>query len=81
MFPILVVQNKNSSLFDLVYSDDYGPCCVTSMPDFRYFLVFVDDYSIMSWVYLWITQVSNVIKKFINEIKPNFPLLSVFCAL
>jgi len=40
---------------------------------FGIFLVFVDDYSIMSWVYLWITQVSNVIKKFINEIKTQFP--------
>ena len=44
------------------------------MSDFRYFLVFVDDYSQMSWVYLLKdrTQVSNVIKNFINKIKTQF---------
>ena len=44
-----------------------------------YFLVFVDDYSRMSWVYLQKERirVSAVIKNFINEIKTQFSTTSI----
>ena len=65
------INNRSSSLFYLVCSDIWRPCRVTSMSGLRYFLVFVDDYSIIYWVYLLKnrTQVPNIIKSFINQIK------------
>ena len=39
-------------LLELVHSDVWGPAPITSINDFRYYLVFVDDYSKFSWLYL-----------------------------
>jgi len=74
------INNMNSSPFDLIHSDVLGPCRVTLIFGFGIFLVSVDDHSRMSWVYLLKdkTQVLDVIKTFINEIKPNFYYCSYF---
>ena len=46
----------------------------TSVAGFRYFIVFVDDYSKMTWVYMLKdrTQVLDVLKIFYNKIKTQF---------
>ena len=41
-----------SKPFELVHSDVWGPAPITSINDFRYYLVFVDDYSKFSCLYL-----------------------------
>ena len=41
-----------SKPFELVHSDVWGPAPITSINDFRYYLVFVDDYSKFSWLYV-----------------------------
>ena len=69
-----LVNNRSSSLFNLLHSHIWGPCRFTSVSSFWYFSVFevfIDDFSRMSWVYLLKnrTHVSDVIKKFITEIK------------
>ena len=45
-----------------------------SIKGFRYFLLFVDDFSRMTWLYLLKerSEVSSVIKFFFNEIKNQF---------
>jgi len=45
-----------------------------SVKVFRYFLIFVDDLSPMTWLYLLKerSEVSNVIELFFNEIKNQF---------
>lgn len=46
----------------------------TSDSGFRYFLIFVDDFSHMTWLHLLKdrSQVLTVIKQFYNEIKTQF---------
>ena len=46
------VNNRSSSAFDLVYSDVWGPSRVPSSKGFKYFLIFIDDFSRMTWLYL-----------------------------
>lgn len=54
-----------SSPFDLVHSDVWGPCPISSKPGFKYFVTFVDDYSRVTWLYL---------------MKSRSELFSLFCA-
>ena len=46
------VNKRANAPFELVHSDVWGPCPVTSKPGFKYFVTFVDDYSRMTWLYL-----------------------------
>ena len=47
------MSNKRSSnSFDVVHTDVWGPYHIPSMGGYRYFLLFVDDYTRFSWVYL-----------------------------
>jgi len=70
------VNNRTSFAFELVYSDVWEPSCVPSIKDFRYFLLFIDDFSRMTWLYLLKErlEISIVIELFFNEIKNNFSL-------
>ena len=52
MLPTLVASIIRVVLFLNWYTDIWGPCHITSMSGFWIFLVFVDDYFKMSWVYL-----------------------------
>ncbi|RVW41005.1 Retrovirus-related Pol polyprotein from transposon TNT 1-94 [Vitis vinifera] len=45
------LNKRVESLFELVHSDVWGPCPVTSQTGFRYFVTFVDDFSRMTWIY------------------------------
>ena len=45
------VNNRVSAPFELVHSDVWGPCPVVSPTRFRYYVMFVDDYSRTTWLY------------------------------
>ncbi|KAL6313651.1 hypothetical protein AAG906_010069 [Vitis piasezkii] len=45
------VNKRVESIFELVHSDVWGPCPVTSKTGFRYFVTFVDDFSRTTWIY------------------------------
>ncbi|GJW93299.1 retrovirus-related pol polyprotein from transposon RE2 [Tanacetum coccineum] len=45
-------NKRVASPFELVHSDIWGPCPITSKSGFKYFVTFVDDYSRVTWLYL-----------------------------
>ena len=46
------VNKRAFAPFELVHSDVWGPCPVVSPTGFRYFVMFIDDYSQTTWLYL-----------------------------
>ena len=46
------VNKRANAPFELIHSDVWGPCPVTSKTGFKYFVTFVDDYSRVTWLYL-----------------------------
>ena len=45
-------ESISTDIFDLIHSDVWGPSPVSSIGESRYFVVFVDDYSRYSWIFL-----------------------------
>jgi transposase InsO family protein len=69
----LANDNNKFSSFDLIHSDVWGPSPVVSKSRFRWYLIFVDDYSRMTWLYLLKTkEVKKVFKEFITMVKIQF---------
>ena len=56
-------NTREKSPFALVHSDVWGPTPVTGGQGFRYFLLFIDDFSRMTWIYFLKTK-SEVFEKF-----------------
>jgi len=46
------VNNRNSSAFELGHSAIWGPSRVPYIKSFRFFLLFINDFSRMMWLYL-----------------------------
>ena len=44
-------ESISNSIFELIYSDVWGPSPVASIGGFRYFVVFIDDYSRYNWIF------------------------------
>ncbi|GKC05155.1 retrovirus-related pol polyprotein from transposon TNT 1-94 [Tanacetum coccineum] len=66
-----LANKRAASLFELVHSDVWGPCPITSKSGFKYFVTFVDDYSRVNWLYLIKNQseVFTHFHSFVAEIK------------
>jgi len=79
------VNNRSTSAFKLVHSDVWNPNCVPSVKGFKYFLIFVDDLSRMTWLYLLKEryEVSDIIKLFlmINQFFTSIRVLRIDNAL
>ena len=44
-------ESISTDIFDLIYSDVWGPSSVSSIGGCQCFVVFVDDYSRYSWIF------------------------------
>jgi len=77
------VGTITASAFKLIHSDVWDPCRVLLVKRVRYFLLFIDDFSCMTWLYLLKkrSEVFSVIELFFNEIKISFIHLFVFFVL
>ena len=47
-----IVNKRASTPFELVHYDVWGPYPVLSPTRFKYFVSFVDDFSLVTWLYL-----------------------------
>ncbi|KAJ9554596.1 hypothetical protein OSB04_018641 [Centaurea solstitialis] len=50
--PFKLNDYKSASAFDLIHSDVWGPAPHPSMGGCRYFVIFVDDHTRFTWIYL-----------------------------
>jgi transposase InsO family protein len=66
--------NKSSAPFDLIHTDVWGPCPVISRSNYRWFVLFVDDHSRMTWLYLLKTkdEVHTIFKDFHTMVLTQF---------
>lgn len=56
-------NTRVNSSFSLIHSDIWGPAPVTGGHNFKYFLLFIDDHTRMTWVY-FLHHKSEVFSKF-----------------
>ncbi|XP_058219066.1 uncharacterized protein LOC131329730 [Rhododendron vialii] len=68
------VERRVSRPFQLVHSDIWGPIHVPTLAGFQYYVIFVDDFSRVTYLYLMKTrsELSSVFKSFYAEIKTQF---------
>ena len=64
----------STSLLELVHSDVWGPSPLTSLLGFNYYIIFVDDYSRFTWLFLLKhkTEVLSVFKHFKSMVETQF---------
>jgi len=43
---------RSCESFMLIHSDVWGPCSVTSLSGFKWFVTFIDCYTRMTWIYM-----------------------------
>lgn len=48
----LCFRARSNKLFELIHSDVWGRLSVPNQGQFKYYILFVDDYNRMSWLYL-----------------------------
>ena len=67
-------ESRVSSPFRLVHSDIWGPINTPSLLGFRYFFIFIDDYSKVTYLYLMKerSELCSIFKSFYMEIKTQF---------
>jgi hypothetical protein len=56
-------NNRSKEILDLIHSDVYGPMPVKSLGSSPYYIIFIDDYSRKTWLYLMKTK-DEVFSKF-----------------
>lgn len=62
-FP-LHAESKSTCLFEVVHSDVWGPLHAPKNGHFKYYVVFIDDYSCITYLYL-MKERSEVVSKFV----------------
>jgi transposase InsO family protein len=67
-------NKKKIAPFDLVHTNVWGPSPITSESGYRWYIIFVDDFSRMTWLYLLKSkeEVKEIFRIFITMIKTQF---------
>ena len=62
------------SPFDLIHSDVWGPSPITTLGGSRYFVIFVDDFSRYTWIYLFKNrfELYQIYRNFTKMIETQF---------
>ena len=72
--PFSLSNSRSEASFDLVHSDVWGPAPINSYNGFRYFVIFIDDFSKAIWLYLLKSkdEVFNYFQEFLCLIETQF---------
>ena len=62
--------SRQSKSFDLVHTNIWGPSHISTLNGFLYFVIFVDDYSRMTWLFFMKerSELPHILSTFYNEI-------------
>jgi hypothetical protein len=65
---------STSKLFDVIHCDVWEPAWVASISGYRYYIVFVNDFSRVSWLYLMknCSSILDILALFVNEIHTQY---------
>ena len=66
--PFKLSSCKSGKPFDLVHSDVWGPAPINSYNGYKYFVIFIDDFSKITWLYL-LKDKSEVFSQFLDFYK------------
>ena len=71
-FPIS--ESHSFCAFALIHVDIWGPCNVTSLNGYKYFLTIIDDYSRFVWVFLMQSkaETQSHLKNFVANVERQF---------
>jgi hypothetical protein len=50
--PFCYYNSKGNDMFELVHFDVWGSAPIISYNDYRYYVIFIDDFSKITWLYL-----------------------------
>lgn len=66
--------SHSSCVFALIHADIWGPCSVTSLNGYKYFLTIVDDHSRFVWIFLMHSKAETQthLKKFVAMVERQF---------
>jgi hypothetical protein len=67
--PFCDSNSKSNEIFELIHSDVWGPSPIDSYNGFKYYVIFVDDFSRATWLYLMKNK-SEVFFSFSKFCKP-----------
>ena len=72
--PFCNSNSKSNEIFELVHSDVWGPAPVNYYNDFRYYVIFIDDFSRTTWIYLMKnkSEVFSHFQTFVNFVETQF---------
>lgn len=68
------VKQRSFKPFDLAHNDVWGPLSVTNASKYKYYHLFIDDFTRMTWLYLLhdLSEVSKYFEQFTNEVKSQY---------
>jgi len=66
--------SKIQNIFELVHFDVWGPAPLISYNGFKYFVIFIDDFSRTAWLYILKSkdEVFNCFEEFVNRIQTQY---------
>lgn len=72
--PFSLSSNISKNCFDLIHSDVWGPAPINSYNNFRYFVIFIDDHSRTTWLYLLKSkdEVFSCFQEFFNFVENQY---------
>jgi GAG-pre-integrase domain len=72
--PFFDSKTKSSEPLELVHFNVWGPAPVSSYNDYRYFVIFIDDYSRTTWLYLMKnkSEAFSHFQSFLNLVETQF---------
>jgi Integrase core domain/GAG-pre-integrase domain len=71
ILPFSISSSSTSSPLSLIHSDVWGPSPIVSYQGYKYYIIFVDDYSHFTWIYFMKhkSEISNIFSSFKSQVE------------